>query len=78
MMGPADRTDRFTYWPVRLSRGGEIMVPGQGKDPVQYIDVRDVADWMIRLIESRGKQRRQACMRSSMVRTPPSAQLPPS
>jgi 2'-hydroxyisoflavone reductase len=54
MMGPADRTDRFTYWPVRLSRGGEIMVPGQGKDPVQYIDVRDVADWMILLIESRG------------------------
>lgn len=52
MMGPGDRTDRFTYWPVRLSRGGEVMVPGKKEDPVQYIDVRDVANWMIRLIEN--------------------------
>ncbi len=52
MMGPADRTDRFTYWPVRLNRGGEVMVPGRSNDPVQYIDVRDVAGWMIRLIEN--------------------------
>jgi len=53
MMGPGDRTDRFTYWPVRLNRGGEVMVPGKIDDPVQYIDVRDVANWMIRLIENR-------------------------
>lgn len=53
MMGPADTTDRFPYWPERLSRGGEIMVPGHADDPVQYIDVRDVASWMIRLIEDR-------------------------
>lgn len=53
MMGPADRTDRFTYWPVRLSRGGEVMIPGHHDDPVQYIDVRDVAGFMIRLIEKR-------------------------
>lgn len=53
MMGPGDRTDRFTYWPVRLSKGGEVMVPGKMEDPVQYIDVRDVAQWMIRLIENR-------------------------
>ena len=53
MMGPADKTDRFIYWPVRLSRGGEIMVPGKAQDPVQYIDVRDVAEWMIRLIEEK-------------------------
>ena len=53
MMGPADRTDRFTYWPVRLNRGGEVMVPGKAQDPVQYIDVRDVAGWMIRLLENR-------------------------
>ena len=53
MMGPGDKTDRFTYWPARLSRGGTVMVPGQSQDPVQYIDVRDVAAWMIRLIESR-------------------------
>ena len=53
MIGPADRSDRFTYWPVRLSMGGEVFVPGKVDDPVQYIDVRDVAGWMIRLIEGR-------------------------
>jgi 2'-hydroxyisoflavone reductase len=52
MMGPADRTNRFAYWPVRLARGGEILVPGHGNDPVQYVDVRDVAEWMIRLLEN--------------------------
>jgi len=53
MFGPADQTDRFTYWPVRLSQGGETMVPGKSDDPVQYIDVRDVATWMIKLAEQR-------------------------
>ena len=53
MVGPADRLDRFIYWPVRLSRGGEIMVPGKADDLVQYIDVRDVAEWMIRLAEEK-------------------------
>ena len=53
MMGPADRTDRFTYWPIRVAKGGEILVPGKSDDPVQYIDVRDVAGFMIRLIEKR-------------------------
>ncbi len=53
MMGPGDKTDRFTYWPIRLSRGGDILIPGKADDPVQYIDVRDVAEWMIRLIESK-------------------------
>lgn len=53
MMGPGDKTDRFIYWPVRLSRGGEVMVPGKNSDPVQYIDVRDVAEWMIRLAEEK-------------------------
>lgn len=53
MMGPGDQTDRFTYWPERLARGGEILVPGKADDPVQYIDVRDVANWMIRLAENR-------------------------
>lgn len=52
IMGPADGTDRFTYWPVRLARGGEVMVPGQADDPVQYIDVRDLTGWMVRLIEN--------------------------
>lgn len=53
IMGPADSTNRFTYWPVRLSRGGEVLVPGRTDDPVQYIDVRDLTSWMIRLIENR-------------------------
>lgn len=51
MIGPADRTNRFAYWPVRLKRGGKVMVPGNADDAVQYIDVRDVAEFMIRLIE---------------------------
>ncbi|MFC1529200.1 NAD-dependent epimerase/dehydratase family protein [Gemmatimonadota bacterium] len=51
IMGPADGSDRFTYWPVRLERGGEVLVPGRTDDPVQFIDVRDLTGWMIRLIE---------------------------
>lgn len=51
MMGPGDKSDRFIHWPVRLPKGGEILVPGRRNDPVQYIDVRDVAQWMIRLAE---------------------------
>ena len=53
MMGPGDKTDRFTHWPVRLQKGGDILIPGKPNDPVQYIDVRDVAEWMIRLIETK-------------------------
>lgn len=53
MIGPADRTDRFIHWPLRMARGGEIMIPGAADDPVQYIDVRDVAEWMIRLGEQK-------------------------
>uniref|UniRef100_UPI004048DC8A NAD-dependent epimerase/dehydratase family protein n=1 Tax=Polaribacter sp. TaxID=1920175 RepID=UPI004048DC8A len=52
MFGPGDLTNRFIHWPVRLARGGEILVPGKKEDPVQYIDVRDVAEFMIRLAES--------------------------
>ena len=44
--GPGDPTDRFTYWPVRVSKGGEMLVPGSPNDPVQFIDVRDLADFM--------------------------------
>ncbi|WP_372785455.1 NAD-dependent epimerase/dehydratase family protein [Phenylobacterium sp.] len=51
--GPGDETDRFTYWPVRLSRGGEILAPGDGNDPVQFVDSRDLAEWVIRMAESR-------------------------
>ncbi|HUH12914.1 MAG TPA: NAD-dependent epimerase/dehydratase family protein [Longimicrobiales bacterium] len=51
IVGPGDLTDRWTYWPVRIHRGGEILVPGLKSDPVQYIDVRDLTGWMIRLLE---------------------------
>lgn len=51
IMGPGDRTNRFAHWPRRLEEGGEILVPGNPSDPVQLIDVRDLTEWMIRLIE---------------------------
>lgn len=51
IVGPGDTSDRFTYWPVRVARGGEVLAPGKPGDFVQYIDVRDLAAWMIRLIE---------------------------
>jgi 2'-hydroxyisoflavone reductase len=53
IVGPHDATDRFTYWPVRLDRGGEILAPGDGSDTVQFIDVRDLAEWTIRVAEQR-------------------------
>lgn len=52
IVGPGDTSDRFTYWPVRVSRGGEIPVPGRKPDFVQYVDVRDLAEWMVAMIES--------------------------
>ena len=53
IVGPGDETDRFTYWPARLARGGRILAPGDGSDPVQLIDVRDLAEWTIRMAEGR-------------------------
>jgi 2'-hydroxyisoflavone reductase len=53
IVGPGDETDRFTYWPVRLARGGEVLAPGDGSDPVQIIDARDLAEWTIRMSEAR-------------------------
>ena len=51
IVGPGDTTDRFPYWPVRLARGGEVLAPGRRDDPVQFIDVRDLAEWMVRALE---------------------------
>ncbi len=47
IVGPRDKTDRFTYWPARIKQGGEFIAPGNGKDYIQFIDVRDLAEWMI-------------------------------
>ena len=54
IVGPHDETDRFTYWPVRVDRGGEVLAPGNPNDPVQFIDARDLAEWTIRMVESGG------------------------
>ena len=53
IVGPGDETDRFTYWPVRIDRGGEVLAPGAPSDPVQFIDARDLAEWIIRMAEKR-------------------------
>lgn len=53
IVGPLDPTDRFTYWPVRASRGGEMLAPGTPGDPIQVIDVRDLVTFMMSLVESR-------------------------
>jgi 2'-hydroxyisoflavone reductase len=53
IVGPGDLSDRFSYWPVRIEKGGEILAPGTPDDPVQYVDARDLGQWMIRLAEQR-------------------------
>ena len=53
IVGPLDPSDRFTYWPVRVSRGGEMLAPGTPRDPIQVIDVRDLAAWLMTLTASR-------------------------
>ena len=50
--GPGDDSFRFTYWPYRIAKGGEILAPGDGQDHVQIIDCRDLAEWTIRVVES--------------------------
>ncbi|MFP3853638.1 MAG: SDR family oxidoreductase [Anaerolineales bacterium] len=51
IVGPHDPTGRFTYWPRRMSRGGEVLAPGDPDRPVQLIDARDLASWTIESIE---------------------------
>jgi len=53
IVGPGDNSDRFTYWPARIARGGEVLAPGNPTDPVQFIDARDLAEWIIRLVEKK-------------------------
>ena len=51
IVGPLDPTDRFTYWIHRVAEGGPIVAPGRPDAPVQFIDVRDLAQWMVQLTE---------------------------
>jgi 2'-hydroxyisoflavone reductase len=51
IIGPHDPTDRFTYWPRRIARGGEVLAPGSPEGAVQVIDARDLAEWTVRMVE---------------------------
>jgi 2'-hydroxyisoflavone reductase len=51
--GPEDPTGRFAYWPARLAHGGEVLAPGTPEDAVQFIDVRDLAQWIVHAAEVR-------------------------
>ncbi len=53
IVGPEDSTDRFTYWPVRVARAGEMLAPGEPVNPIQIIDVRDLAEWLVHVVESK-------------------------
>ncbi|NMO15817.1 SDR family oxidoreductase [Pyxidicoccus fallax] len=52
IVGPEDRSDRFTWFPVRYERGGEMLAPGSPADPLQIIDVRDLAEWLVHVVEN--------------------------
>jgi 2'-hydroxyisoflavone reductase len=51
IIGPGDPTGRFSHWPTRLAQGGEVLAPGDGTTPVQYIDGRDLGAWIVRVVE---------------------------
>jgi 2'-hydroxyisoflavone reductase len=53
IVGPGDNTDRFTYWPARAARGGDILAPESENAPTQFIDVRDLANFLLHLIEQK-------------------------
>jgi 2'-hydroxyisoflavone reductase len=53
IVGPGDSSFRFTYWPYRIAQGGEVLAPGDGKDPIQIIDSRDIAEWTVRMVENK-------------------------
>lgn len=55
IVGAHDPSGRFTYWPARVARGGEVLAPGRPERPVQFIDARDLAAWTVRLLEQGGR-----------------------
>jgi len=59
--GPGDFSDRFTYWPFRVAQGGEMLAPGTPDDPIQFIDVRDLADFVRHCAEKRVAGRYNLC-----------------
>lgn len=67
IVGPGDSSDRFTYWPVRVARGGEMLAPGTALDPVQFIDARDLAEFMRACVERRIAGRYNICNPPGMV-----------
>ena len=54
IVGPHDPTDRFAYWPYRTAQGGNVVAPGRQESKLQFIDVRDLAEWTIRMVEAGG------------------------
>ncbi|MBW8742454.1 MAG: SDR family oxidoreductase [Acidobacteria bacterium] len=52
IVGPHDPTDRFTYWPRRIAEGGRVLAPAPPGAPVQFVDVRDLAEWVVHATES--------------------------
>jgi len=52
IVGPFDQSDRFSYWPWRIAQGGDVLCPGKPERTIQFIDVRDLADWVITLVEN--------------------------
>lgn len=53
IVGPYDKTDRFTYWPTRVAKGGQVLAPENPERPLQVIDARDLADWTVRMTEAK-------------------------
>ncbi len=53
IVGPDDATDRFTYWPVRVAKGGEVLAPNRPEDAVQFIDVRDLGSWIVKCLDTK-------------------------
>lgn len=61
IVGPGDWSHRFTYWPARVKKGGEMLAPGTPDDPIQVIDVRDLAEWMVLVAERKTFGKFNAC-----------------
>lgn len=72
-MGVGDPSDRFTYWPVRIARGGEVLAP-PANDPVQLIDARDLGEWVIRLKATLAFYQQQTEERKAQLRAGLSAE----